>query len=303
MGESFSILLTGLKSAEEGFAISHFAQSGHAVVTARDIAEGKGKLKSHAMGLVYLQASSDDKAVEEIKEAAIQFASLPIVLICEQPMESLVHDGLQAGASDVLFPPLSHHALAISLQRAVGQLRIHGIDARPPAPARFLHHDEAGKECWASILPPRFTIGRSSGSNLILNHISISRTHAEVLVQNGEYLLRDVGSKQGTYLNGTRIETAKLTNGDRIQLGGPQGIGLVFHEGDLLQSLLGVSDASYGTNLSVRGFREVGMLLSTFRALSSIPLLDDLLSLVVDTAIELTGAERGFIMLKEGCCL
>ena len=42
------------------------------------------------------------------------------------------------------------------------------------------------------------------------------------------------------------------------------------------------------------------MLLSAFRALSSIPLLDDLLALVVDTAIELTGAERGFIMLKEG---
>jgi serine phosphatase RsbU (regulator of sigma subunit) len=41
------------------------------------------------------------------------------------------------------------------------------------------------------------------------------------------------------------------------------------------------------------------MLLATLRALSSIPLLDDLLALVVDTAIELTGAERGFIMLKD----
>jgi len=41
------------------------------------------------------------------------------------------------------------------------------------------------------------------------------------------------------------------------------------------------------------------MLLSTLRALSSIPLLDDLLSLVVDAAIELTGAERGFIMLSD----
>ena len=38
---------------------------------------------------------------------------------------------------------------------------------------------------------------------------------------------------------------------------------------------------------------------AAFRALSSIPLLDDLLALVVDTAIELTGAERGFIMRLE----
>jgi serine phosphatase RsbU (regulator of sigma subunit) len=42
------------------------------------------------------------------------------------------------------------------------------------------------------------------------------------------------------------------------------------------------------------------MLFAALRALSSTPVLDDLLALVVDTAIELTGAERGFIMLKEG---
>jgi serine phosphatase RsbU (regulator of sigma subunit) len=42
------------------------------------------------------------------------------------------------------------------------------------------------------------------------------------------------------------------------------------------------------------------MLFAAFQALNSIPILDDLLALVVDTAIELTGAERGFIMLKEG---
>ena len=51
--------------------------------------------------------------------------------------------------------------------------------------------------------------------------------------------------------------------------------------------------------MSVHGFREMGMLLSAFNALSSIPLLDDLLNLVVDTAIEMTGADRGLIMLKE----
>ena len=74
---------------------------------------------------------------------------------------------------------------------------------------------------------------------------------------------------------------------------------VTFHQGDLLQSLLGLSDSKSEAGLSVRGFREIGLLLETFRALSSIPLLDDVLALVVDTAIELTGAERGFIMLKD----
>ena len=74
---------------------------------------------------------------------------------------------------------------------------------------------------------------------------------------------------------------------------------LLFTRETLLQSLLGLSDSKSEAGLSVRGFREIGLLLETFRALSSIPLLDDVLALVVDTAIELTGAERGFIMLKD----
>jgi phosphoserine phosphatase RsbU/P len=119
------------------------------------------------------------------------------------------------------------------------------------------------------------------------------------VIRNGEYWLCDLGSKQGTYLNGVKTEQARLANGDRIQLGGLQGMCIVFHQGDLLQTLLGLSDAKADIDLSVRGFREVGKLFAVFRALSSIPLLDDILALVVDTAIELTGAERGFIMLKE----
>jgi phosphoserine phosphatase RsbU/P len=168
-----------------------------------------------------------------------------------------------------------------------------------PLQARFVFLDEAGKECWARILAPRFTVGRSSGNDLISGQMGISRSHAEVLVQNGEYLLHDLGSKHGTFLNGARVEHAKLINGDRVQLGGLQGMSLIFRTGDLLQSLLAVSDPKSEINLSVHGFKEVGMLFAAFRALSSIPVLDDLLALVVDTAIELTGAERGFIMLKE----
>ncbi len=95
------------------------------------------------------------------------------------------------------------------------------------------------------------------------------------------------------------MEKANLTNGDRVQLGGIQGISLVFHTGDLLQSLLGAPEPDSEISPPVRGFREVGMLFAAFRALSSTPVLDDLLALVLDTAIELTGAERGFIMIKE----
>ena len=165
--------------------------------------------------------------------------------------------------------------------------------------ARFSYVDETGKGCFVDVNPPRFTVGRALGNDLVLSRMGVSRSHAEVLIKEGEYLLRDLGSKLGTCVNDVRIEQAKLKDGDRVQLGGPQGVTLRFHMGDILRTLLGISDTTAELGLSVRGFRDVGKLLAVFRALSSIPVLDDLLALVVDTAIELAGAERGFIMLKE----
>jgi phosphoserine phosphatase RsbU/P len=164
---------------------------------------------------------------------------------------------------------------------------------------RFSYVDETGKTCSVDINPPRFALGRSLGNDLVLSRMGVSRSHAEVLIQNGEYLLCDLGSKLGTCVNDVRVEQAVLKDGDRIQLGGPQGIALRFHMGDILQTLLGNSDSTAEIGLSVRGFKDVGKLFAVFRALSSISVLDDLLALVVDTAIELAGAERGFIMLKE----
>jgi sigma-B regulation protein RsbU (phosphoserine phosphatase) len=299
MADNYSILLAGLKSSEESLISSHFSRMGHQITTAKNSADAKRKLKSHSIDLLYFQASADEAAVNELKEITAEFISLPVVLVCTKPVEGFVLDAWHAGATDILFIPLTPQSLDASLQRGTRNLVSRQLEGAKPVQARFSYIDDTGENCWASVVSPRFTIGRSSGNNLVLAQMGISRSHAEVLVENGEYLVRDLGSKQGTYLNGVRIEQARLVHGDRVQLGGPQGISLEFHEGDLLQSLLGVSDSKSRINLSVRGFREVGMLFAAFRALSSIRVLDDLLALVVDTAIELTGAERGFIMLKE----
>ena len=298
MAAIYTILLAGLKKPEESLAVSRFAESGHQVVTARTFAEAKNALKDRKMDLAYLQASSEANAVRELREI-VEHGALPVVLVCSRPPDGLVLEAWHAGAADILLLPLTPQSLDSSLQRGARQLLSRRIERAAPVQARFFYFDETGKECWANILPPRFAIGRSSANDLVLNQMGISRFQAEVLAQDEGYYLHDLGSKLGSYLNGTRIEHAKLTSGDRVQLGGPQGLSLVFHEGDLLQSLLGASDTRSEISLSVHGFKEMGMVLAAFRALSSIPLLDDLLALVVDTAIELTGAERGFIMLKE----
>lgn len=294
----YSVLLAGLKG-EESIVSSHFRRLGHQVVTAADVSEARQKLKSSPADLVYLKPFADDKAVQELRYIMAELNVLPVVLILTQPAAGIVVECWHAGAADILLVPLRPEMLESSLQHCEKRILSAEIETAQPAQARLRYFDEAGKESWANVTGPKFTIGRSSTNNLVLGHMGVSRSHAEVLVRDGEYVLRDLDSKLGTYLNGIRVEEAKMSNGDRIQLGGPQGTALLFQAGDLLHSLLSLSDSKSEISLSIRGFKDIGMLLATFRALSSISLLDDLLALVVDTAIQLTGAERGFIMLKE----
>ena len=63
-------------------------------------------------------------------------------------------------------------------------------------------------------------LGRSVESHIQVDDDGISRKHAKlVLGPSGRFQLVDLGSTNGTYLNGTRIELAELVDGDKIQIG------------------------------------------------------------------------------------
>jgi pSer/pThr/pTyr-binding forkhead associated (FHA) protein len=63
-------------------------------------------------------------------------------------------------------------------------------------------------------------MGRSRSCNLRLPSPDASRRHAEILGVKGGFLLRDLRSTNGTFLNGERVEERQLRPGDRIQIGG-----------------------------------------------------------------------------------
>jgi hypothetical protein len=63
------------------------------------------------------------------------------------------------------------------------------------------------------------TIGRHPDSSVFLDDVTVSRRHAEVRREGGHFVASDAGSLNGTYLNGTRIEKADLTEGDSLQVG------------------------------------------------------------------------------------
>ena len=140
---------------------------------------------------------------------------------------------------------------------------------------------------------PAFTIGRRSANDLHLTGTDVSRDHAEILRSDGQYLIRDRGSRSGTYVNGAQVTEKRLSHGDRIQVGRTAGAQLLF----LLHDRSGDTGSRTGASGIVGGFRQIATLLEALRGLGSSRVLDEVLTLVMDAAIDLTGAERGFVML------
>jgi pSer/pThr/pTyr-binding forkhead associated (FHA) protein len=72
------------------------------------------------------------------------------------------------------------------------------------------------------LLASKVTIGRSLGSDLRLDHPSVSRRHAMIVSMGDDYYIEDLGSTYGTWLNEIRLPVAsrtKLHRGDLIQIG------------------------------------------------------------------------------------
>lgn len=64
-----------------------------------------------------------------------------------------------------------------------------------------------------------FLIGRGSDCHIVLPERQVSRHHAKILGESGKYILHDLGSKNGTHLNGNRVKgSIPLRDGDEIQI-------------------------------------------------------------------------------------
>lgn len=63
------------------------------------------------------------------------------------------------------------------------------------------------------------TVGRHPESDIFLDDITVSRRHVEFRRTDGIFRVHDVGSLNGTYLNGDRVDDAELQNGDEVRIG------------------------------------------------------------------------------------
>jgi serine phosphatase RsbU (regulator of sigma subunit) len=156
--------------------------------------------------------------------------------------------------------------------------------------------------------PLPFQIGRNPENHLILRDSRVSRTHASIVLEDGDYVLKDCGSRHGLHVNGHRVSRHALRNSDRIEFGAQDSYALVFAlDGVELKRLIEQVGAAGVAPHGIQALPGVGGNLAKLRAIldlartvqSSLS-VDDVLASVVDAALAVTGAERGFLLLRSG---
>ena len=70
------------------------------------------------------------------------------------------------------------------------------------------------------LLDPNATnAGRSPKADIFLDDVTVSRKHCQFIADNGGHIVRDSGSLNGTYVNRERVDQARLSAGDEVQIG------------------------------------------------------------------------------------
>jgi pSer/pThr/pTyr-binding forkhead associated (FHA) protein len=92
--------------------------------------------------------------------------------------------------------------------------------ARGRGPARIRILEPAPRRGETYTLNDEVTIGRGGGCGIVLDDTFVSQVHARVFRRDGDVFVEDLGSRNGTLLNGKRLTAAqRLRRGDKVQFG------------------------------------------------------------------------------------
>ncbi|MEN8149007.1 MAG: sigma 54-interacting transcriptional regulator [Planctomycetota bacterium] len=150
------------------------------------------------------------------------------------------------------------------------------------------------------------TVGRAPDSHIPVRDPRASRRHARFEREGDEFFLVDEGSQNGTLVNGSHVERRVLRRGDLVEIG---GVRIFFEEEDEKKLARGawagtrtvdiqaVVDEDEDEGALVRERDHLLRLQRVITAINSTLELEDLLGIIVDHAIELAEAERGFLIL------
>ncbi len=170
-----------------------------------------------------------------------------------------------------------------------------------PAAPRLRVLETGGTERQVPLASTPFTIGRQKGNELTLSDTRISRQQAKIDLRDGKYILEDLQSRHGTFVNGQKITAPhELRPRDTIEFGVPDSFRVVFEQGEetSISDLVNRVDATPATPATSRELYHLGVLLEVVRVMHTSLALEDLLASVVDAAIQVTHTERAVLLLR-----
>jgi pSer/pThr/pTyr-binding forkhead associated (FHA) protein len=131
-------------------------------------------------------------------------------------LTSTLHLGLRSVVD--ASPQSALNALLSSLADA-DKSAIEAVLNGAPDKAMVVVHRGANKGSRYLISEERTSIGRSPESEIFLDDVTVSRSHAVIQRNGSAFALNDLGSLNGTYINNQSLKTSPLTSGDEIQIG------------------------------------------------------------------------------------
>ena len=147
---------------------------------------------------------------------------------------------------------------------------------------------------------PVTTVGRALGNDVALAGDGLAETHAQVLFDGRDFNLEEVDKQADILVNGKKKRRARLVHGDRLTLGDVSLSFSMFDEPARSssggQAPATLSDTSLNANQQLAGFRK---LYEFSEKLMTMTEIEPLLEAMLDAVIEVTGAEKGLILLND----
>src|ERR1700685_4333494 len=147
-----------------------------------------------------------------------------------------------------------------------------------------------------------FNVGHKVDKDLVIADPRVSRDHAQIVMEEGDFFLVDLGSKHGTFVNGERIQRQKLERNDRLEFGARDSAYVVFNPAhgssntarEFLSQISVIQISPESTDLE-----KLKLFLEAARKLNTAGVLDEILMTMLDVTLQLTRAERAFVFLKD----
>jgi Nif-specific regulatory protein len=150
-------------------------------------------------------------------------------------------------------------------------------------------------------------IGRETAAHLCIADASVSRRHSKIEKKDDAFVITDLDSLNGTFVNDVPVKSRVLDHGDRVRIGDSQFLFLT-HEGDAMSKssdvTLDEATVISGSTVQFRFdhainlmARDLSALMKVSTTINSIRGLDDLLERLLELLFEVVPAERGAILL------